>query len=81
MSGGKVLTDETLGTLEEQLREQMFFRSHKGFLINLNHVKELVPCGKSTYQVVMANTRERPLITWDRLRELEKMTRSAVIGR
>jgi len=75
-SGGKVLTEETLGALEEQLREQMFFRSHKGFLINLNLVKELVPCGKSTYQVVMANTSERPLMTWDKLRELEHMTKN-----
>lgn len=79
--GGKVLTDETLGTLEEQLRDQNFFRSHKGFLINLHHVKELVPCGKSTYQVIMANTRERPLITWDKLRELERMTKSVVVGK
>lgn len=75
-TGGKVLTEETLGSLEEQLKEQMFFRSHKGFLINLNLVKELLPCGKSTYQVVMANTSERPLMTWDKLRELEHMTKN-----
>ncbi|MFZ5645259.1 MAG: LytR/AlgR family response regulator transcription factor [Bacillota bacterium] len=73
--GGKVLADETIGTMEEQLRDQMFFRSHKGFLINLNHVKELVPCGKSTYQVIMANTTERPLITWDKIRELERVAK------
>ncbi|MFZ5646262.1 MAG: LytR/AlgR family response regulator transcription factor [Bacillota bacterium] len=77
--GGKLITDETLSMLEEQFRDQMFFRSHKGFLINLNLVKELVPCGKSTYQVVMANTAERPLMTWDKLRELENMTKTARI--
>ncbi|KJR96465.1 MAG: LytTR family transcriptional regulator [Peptococcaceae bacterium BRH_c4a] len=75
-AGGKVLTEETLGSLEEQLKKQMFFRSHKGFLINLNLVKEMIPCGKSTYQVVMANTSERPLMTWDKLRELENMTKN-----
>lgn len=72
-TGGKVLADESLGALEEQLRDQNFFRAHKGFLINLNMVKELVPCGKSTYQVVMSNTAERPLMTWDKLRELDDM--------
>lgn len=72
-TGGKVLADESLGALEKQLRDQNFFRAHKGFLINLNMVKELVPCGKSTYQVVMANTSERPLMTWDKLRELDDM--------
>lgn len=71
--GGKVLSDDPLGTLEEQLRDQMFFRSHKGFLINLNMVRELVPCGKSTYQVVMAHTSQRPLMTWDKVKELDEM--------
>jgi len=74
-AGGKVFADESLGTLEEQLKSQMFFRSHKGFLINLNMIKELIPCGKSTYQVVMANTSQRPLMTWDKLKELDEMTR------
>lgn len=74
--GGKLITDESLGALEEQLSGQMFFRSHKGFLINLNLVRELVPCGKSTFQVVMANTGERPLMTWDKLRELENMNKN-----
>lgn len=73
--GGKVLTDEPLGVLEEQLRDQNFFRSHKGFLINLRMIRELIPCGKSTYQVVMANTGQRPLMTWDKLKELDEMTK------
>lgn len=73
--GGKVFTEEPLGMLEDQLRDQMFFRSHKGFLINLRMLKELVPCGKSTYQVVMANTNQRPLMTWDKLKDLDDMTK------
>ncbi len=73
--GGKVETDEPLGVLEDQLKDQMFFRSHKGFLINLHMIKELLPCGKSTYQVVMANTGQRPLMTWDKLKELDELTK------
>ncbi|MHB8158216.1 MAG: LytR/AlgR family response regulator transcription factor [Desulfocucumaceae bacterium] len=76
--GGKVLTDETLGVLEEQLKENMFFRAHKGFLINLNLVREMIPCGKSTYQVIMSHTDQRPLITWDKLKDLERMTKIVV---
>jgi two-component system LytT family response regulator len=74
--GGKVTTEETMQALEEQLKGQMFYRSHKGFLINVNMIKEMIPCGKSTYQVVMANTRERPLMTWDKLRDLESVIKS-----
>ncbi len=74
--GGKVMSEESLGALEEQLRGQMFFRSHKGFLINLGMVRELVPCGKSTYHVVMSHTSQRPLMTWDKLKELDELMRS-----
>jgi len=77
-TGGKVNTDETMGALEEQLKDNMFFRAHKGFLININMIREIVPCGKSTYQVVMAHTAERPLMTWERLRELDGMTKKVV---
>lgn len=72
-NGGKVVAEETLGVLEEQLKDQMFFRAHKGFLINLSMIREIIPCGKSTYQVVMANTNQKPLMTWDKLKELDEM--------
>ena len=76
-NGGKVVAEETLGTLEEQLKEQMFFRAHKGFLINLTLIKEFIPCGKSTYQVVMANTNQKPLMTWDKLKELDDIMKKS----
>lgn len=78
--GGKVYTDETMGALEEQLKDNMFFRAHKGFLININMIKELIPCGKSTYQVIMSHSAERPLMTWDKLRELDGMTKKIIVS-
>lgn len=72
-NGGKVVAEETLGVLEEQLKDKMFFRAHKGFLINMSMIREFIPCGKTTYQVVMANTNQKPLMTWDKLRELDEM--------
>jgi DNA-binding LytR/AlgR family response regulator len=70
-NGGKVAVEETLAFLEDKLKDQMFYRAHKGFLINLPMIREFIPCGKSTYQIVMANTNQKPLITWDKLKELD----------
>ncbi|NTW06209.1 MAG: response regulator transcription factor, partial [Peptococcaceae bacterium] len=41
--GGKVAVEETLALLEDKLRDQMFYRAHKGFLINLPMIREFVP--------------------------------------
>ncbi|MFZ5642514.1 MAG: LytR/AlgR family response regulator transcription factor [Bacillota bacterium] len=72
-TGGDIYIDESLTSLEEQLRDSKFFRSHKGFLINIQKVSELVPCGKSTYYVIMKDAQKRAFITWDKIKELEKL--------
>lgn len=69
---GQVGTNENLSALEERLGGYPFFRSHKGFIVNLRMVKELIPSGTSSYELVMANTRKKPLMTYEKLRELEE---------
>ena len=38
-NGKKLLTSRTLGSLEELLRERGFFRCHKSYLVNINHIE------------------------------------------
>lgn len=73
---GQVGTNENLSVLEEQLGGYPFFRSHKGFIVNLRMVKELIPSGTSSYELVMANTKKKPLMTFENFKELEEMIRS-----
>ncbi|NPV91319.1 MAG: response regulator transcription factor [Firmicutes bacterium] len=72
--GGQIQTNNKLSVLEEQLAGYPFFRSHSGFIINLNMVKELIPISRSSYELVMENTKKRPLITVEKFKELEEMT-------
>ena len=74
--GGKIKTNEKLSVLEEQLEGYPFFRSHSGFIVNLKMVKELVPAGRSSYELVMENTKNRPLITVEKFKELEEWANS-----
>ena len=47
------MTNYTLRELEERLDPTLFFRAHKSSLVNLRHVKEIVPWFGGRYKLVM----------------------------
>lgn len=47
--GELLQTPYTLSELEERLQEHRFMRVHKGYLVNLDHVTEVVPWFSGTY--------------------------------
>ena len=47
------MTNFTLRELEERLDPEAFFRAHKASLVNLRHVKEIVPWFGGRYKLVM----------------------------
>jgi two-component system LytT family response regulator/two-component system response regulator LytT len=47
------MTNYTLRELEERLDPGVFFRAHKSSLVNLRHVKEIVPWFGGRYKLVM----------------------------
>ncbi len=51
----------TLKTLEAKLRDKHFFRAHKDYLINLRHVRKLIPWFKGRYVIQMDNGEKLPL--------------------
>ncbi len=70
---GILKTTGTLKALEQKLSsEHSFFRSHRGFIINLNMVKEIQPWGRKTFKVILNNTQETVIMTKDRARDMER---------
>lgn len=71
---GIIKTDKTLGELIELLNEPYFFRANKGYLVNLLKIKEIVPCegGRYTHEISFLGTDEKAIISWEKLRELER---------
>ncbi len=48
----------TLEELLEQLEPAQFWRAHRGFVVNLNHIREVVPWFKSSYQLRMDDKKQ-----------------------
>lgn len=70
---GRFVTSDSLSELEERLPQSMFFRSHKSYIINLNHIDSIAPYGRWTYIVKLRGTDRDALITHERFEELEKL--------
>lgn len=48
----------TLSELEQKLAASGFVRSHRGYLVNINHVREVIPWFNGSYKLIM-DDRER----------------------
>lgn len=66
-------TNESLDTLELELGGYPFLRTHKGFIVNLEMIREVIPVSRWTYQIVMAHTTERPLMTRNKYYVVKQM--------
>ena len=67
----------TLEELAEQLNPDLFWRAHRSFLVNLQHISEVVPWFKSSYQLRMDDPKHTEIpvsrAQTKRLRELFKL--------
>jgi two-component system response regulator LytT len=48
----------TLEELMDQLDPETFWRAHRSFVVNIQHIREVVPWFKSTYQLRMDDTKK-----------------------
>lgn len=67
----------TLEELLELLDPAIFWRAHRGYVVNINHIREVVPWFKSSYQLRMADKQHTEIpvsrAQTRRLRELFKL--------
>ena len=67
----------TLEDLQEALAADSFWKPHRSFLVNIHHIKEVIPWFKSTYMLKMADKKQTQIpvsrAQTKRLRELFKL--------
>lgn len=73
MNDGRYVTSDSLSDTEARLDPNAFFRCHKSYIINLNHIKAITPYGRWTYVVQLNGTQHDALITHEKYEELERM--------
>lgn len=69
----RFVTGDSLAEMEERLPADVFFRCHKSYIINLNHIKDITPYGRWTYVVRLQGTKHDALITHEKYEELEQL--------
>lgn len=67
-----VQTNDPLSTILDRLNENMFFRSHKSYIVNLTYVEGLEKWGSKLHQVNMKHTDEKALVSNQVMQELEE---------
>lgn len=70
---GRYVTSDSLGDVEARLDKSLFYRCHKSYIINLNHIDNITPYGRWTYIVKLRGTKHDALITHERYTALEQM--------
>lgn len=71
----RYVTSDSLADMEERLHNDVFFRCHKSYIINLNEIRDITPYGRWTYVVRLEGTKQDALITHEKYEELERMFR------
>ncbi len=58
----RYMMNATMAELESRLDPRVFFRSHRSSIVNLNHVKEIVPWFSGKYKIVVDDERKSELV-------------------
>ena len=69
----RYVTGDSLAETEAKLDQAVFFRCHKSYIINLNHISNITPYGRWTYVVHLTGITQDALITHEKYEELEQM--------
>lgn len=70
--GTRYVVGDGMAELDERLPDEIFFRTHKSYIVNLNLIESIAPYGRWTYVVKLKGLKDDALITHERFEELQK---------
>ena len=70
--GVRYVVGDGMAELDERLPDDIFFRTHKSYIVNLNLIESIQPYGRWTYIVKLKGLKEDALITHERFEALQK---------
>lgn len=70
--GARYVVSDGMADLDDRLPDDLFFRTHKSYIVNLNLIESIQPYGRWTYIVKLKGLKDDALITHERFEELQK---------
>ncbi len=70
--GARYVVGDGMAELDERLPDDIFFRTHKSYIVNLNLIDSIAPYGRWTFIVKLKGLKDDALITHERFEELQK---------
>ena len=71
---GRLPSQFTLTELEERLALSGFFRAHRGYLVNLQHVKAVIPYTRNSFSLILDDESETEIpLSKSAARELREL--------
>jgi len=71
--GTRYTVSDGMAELDERLPDDLFFRTHKSYIVNLNLIESIQPYGRWTYVVKLKGLKDDALITHERFEILQGM--------
>ena len=71
--GARYTVGDGMADLDERLPDELFFRTHKSYIVNLNLIESIQPYGRWTYIVKLRGLKDDALITHERFEMLQSM--------
>lgn len=71
--GKRYVIGESMAEMEEKLPPEIFIRTHKSYIVNVNYIDSITPYGRWTYIVKLHGTTQDALITHEKFEELQKL--------
>lgn len=66
------VTSASMGDIEAKLDPELFMRSHKSYIINLQKIRTIEPYGRWTYLVTFQDIRQDALMTQEKYEEVKR---------
>ena len=70
--GARYVVGDGMAELDDRLPDEIVFRTHKRYIVNLNLIESIQPYGRWTFIVKLKGLKDDALITHERFEELQK---------